>query len=100
MCATGSLATEFFNNTAVTVAFFPVMHALAERLLLALMAVGLAATNAFMLPISTPVNALLYGGVKHVSLKIMAASGLLLDFISALAMALFLAQVIPWYYGL
>lgn len=104
MCFTTTLTTEFFNNTAVTVAFFPVMHALAERLLLppllALMAVGLAATNAFMLPISTPVNALLYGGVKHVSLKTMAASGLLLDFISALAMALFLAQVIPWYYGL
>ncbi|MDZ7359310.1 MAG: SLC13 family permease [candidate division KSB1 bacterium] len=104
MCFTTTLATEFFHNTAVTVAFFPVMHALAERLLLspllALMAVGLAATNAFMLPISTPVNALLYGGVKHVSLKTMAASGLLLDFISALAMALFLAQVIPWYYGL
>ncbi|MDZ7343850.1 MAG: SLC13 family permease, partial [candidate division KSB1 bacterium] len=95
ICFTTTLTTEFFNNTAVTVAFFPVMHALAERLLLspllALMAVGLAATNAFMLPISTPVNALLYGGVKHVSLKIMAASGLLLDFISALAMALFLA---------
>ncbi|MCK6559957.1 anion permease [candidate division KSB1 bacterium] len=104
MCFTTTLATEFFNNTAVTVAFFPVMHALAERLLLppllALMAVGLAATNAFMLPISTPVNALLYGGVKHVSLKTMAASGLLLDFISAIWMALFLAQVIPWYYGL
>jgi hypothetical protein len=30
----------------------------------------------------------------------MAASGLLLDFISALGIAFFLAQVIPWYYFL
>ena len=104
LCFFTTMATEFFSNTSVSVVLFPVVHALATSFginpLVALMAVGLASTNAFMTPIGTPVNALLFGGVKNVSLPIMLASGLLLNIISAIWMSAFLEYVIPWYYGL
>ncbi len=99
-----TLATELLSNTTVSLVFFPIVHALALALnlppLAALLGVGLASTNAFMLPIATPANALIYGGVKHISLKTMIASGLVMNLISSLWLALFLGHVIPWYYGL
>lgn len=104
VCFITTMATEFLSNTAVVVVFFPLVHGLAVSLglepMVALMAISLASTNAFMLPLGTPVNALLYGGVKNVSLPLMAASGLVLNLISALWMSGFLEYVIPWYYDL
>ncbi len=99
-----TLTTELLSNTTVSLVFFPIVHALALALnlppLAALLGVGLASTNAFMLPIATPANALIYGGVKHISLKTMIASGFVMNLISSFWLALFLSRVIPWYYGL
>ncbi len=98
-----TLATEPLSNTTVSVVLFPLVHELASSLglnpLVALIAVGLASTNAFMLPIATPANALIYGGVKHVSLPLMIVSGFLMNLMSSLCLAVFLRYVIPWYYG-
>lgn len=99
-----TMVTEFVSNTTVALVLFPLVHALALSLnlnpLACFLAVGLASTNAFMTPVGTPVNALLYGGVKNVSLAMMVASGFLLNFISAVWMALALSYWIPKYYGL
>jgi sodium-dependent dicarboxylate transporter 2/3/5 len=99
-----TLATELLSNTTVSLVFFPIVHALALALhlppLAALLGVGLASTNAFMLPIATPANALIYGGVKNISLKTMIASGLVMNLISSFWLAIFLGYVIPRYYGL
>lgn len=104
LCFITTMSTEAFSNTAIAVVLFPLVHSLAVHLglnpMVALMAVGLASTNAFMLPLGTPVNALLYGGVRNVSLGVMAGAGLALNFMSALCMAGFLEYLIPWYYGL
>lgn len=104
LCLITTMSTEALSNTAVAVVLFPLIHGLALSLdlnpLVAMMAIGLASTNAFMLPLGTPVNALLYGGVKNLSLATMATSGFMLNVISALWMAGFLEYVIPWYYGL
>ncbi len=99
-----TMVTEFVSNTTVALVLFPFVHALALSLnlnpLVAFLAVGLASTNAFMTPIGTPVNALLYGGVKNVSLLMMIASGFLLNFTSAVWMAIALGYWVPRYYGL
>ena len=99
-----TMSTEVFSNTTVSVVLFPLVYSLATSLglnpLVAMMAVGLASTNAFMLPIATPVNALAFGGVKNVSLPTMVVSGFLLNLTSSFWMAIFLSFVVPWYYGL
>ncbi len=99
-----TMATEPLSNTTVSLVLFPLVHALAASFglnpLVALLAVGLASTNAFMLPIATPANALIYGGVKHVFLPTMIAAGFLMNLISSSLLAIFLRYVIPWYYGL
>ena len=58
--------TEITSNTATTAAFLPVMVALAEQVameppLLLLVPTTLAASCAFMLPVATPPNAVIYG---------------------------------------
>lgn len=99
-----TMLTEFISNTPVALALFPLFHSLAVTLdlipLIALMTVGVASTNAFMLPIATPVNALIFGEIKNVSLRTMVFAGFLLNIASAFGIAIFLSDVIPWYYGL
>jgi sodium-dependent dicarboxylate transporter 2/3/5 len=74
--------TELTSNTATAAAFLPVMAALAagigrNPLLLAVPTV-LAASCAFMLPVATPPNAIVYGS-GMVTIPQMARAGLLLN---------------------
>lgn len=98
-----TMVTEIVSNTTVALVLFPLVHALALSLnldpMVAFLTVGLASTNAFMTPIGTPVNALLFGGVKNVSLAMMLTSGFLLNFLSAILLALALGYWVPHYYG-
>lgn len=82
--------TELTSNTASAAAFLPVVAALAlgigaDPLLLAL-PTALAASCAFMLPVATPPNAIVYG-TGRLTIPQMAAAGLWLN--------LFFAAVIP-----
>lgn len=82
--------TELTSNTASAAAFLPVVAALAigigaDPLLLAL-PTALAASCAFMLPVATPPNAIVYGTGK-LSIPQMATAGLWLN--------LFFAALIP-----
>ena len=74
--------TELTSNTATTAAFLPVLAALAlglgqNPLLLTIPAV-LGASCAFMLPVATPPNAIVYGSGR-VSIPQMSKAGILLN---------------------
>ena len=74
--------TEITSNTAATSMMIPVLLAIAQRLgvdpLPMILCVTLAASNAFMLPVSTPPNAIVYGA-GHVRLGEMIRTGAVLD---------------------
>src|SRR5690606_37493722 len=74
--------TELTSNTATAAAFLPVLGSLAvgigqDPLLLAVPA-ALAASCAFMLPVATPPNAIVYGS-GHVTIPEMARGGVYLN---------------------
>jgi sodium-dependent dicarboxylate transporter 2/3/5 len=74
--------TELTSNTATTATFLPVMAALAitlgENPLLLAVPAALAASCAFMLPVATPPNAIVFGA-GHLSVPQMARAGFLLN---------------------
>ena len=80
--ATVVFLTELTSNTATTAAFMPVMASVAlgigqNPMLLAVPA-ALAASCAFMLPVATPPNAIVYGSEK-LSIPQMARAGVWLN---------------------
>ncbi|MFQ5677830.1 MAG: SLC13 family permease [Gemmatimonadota bacterium] len=78
------LITELTSNTATAAAFLPVVAAVAIRVgwdpLLLTVPAALAASCAFMLPVATAPNAIVYG-THHVSIPQMARAGLLLNLV-------------------
>jgi sodium-dependent dicarboxylate transporter 2/3/5 len=74
--------TELTSNTATTAAFLPVMAALAislgENPLLLVAPAALAASCAFMMPVATPPNAIVFGS-GHLTVPQMARAGILLN---------------------
>jgi sodium-dependent dicarboxylate transporter 2/3/5 len=74
--------TELTSNTATTATFLPVVAALAltlgENPLLLAVPAALAASCAFMLPVATPPNAIVFGA-GHLSVPQMARAGFLLN---------------------
>jgi sodium-dependent dicarboxylate transporter 2/3/5 len=94
--------TELTSTTATTAAFLPVMASVAlgigQNPLLLVVPVTLAASAAFMLPVATPPNAIVYGS-GHVSIPQMARTGIWLNLAFTLlltAMSYFLVQ---WAFG-
>ncbi|MFT5539827.1 MAG: sodium-dependent dicarboxylate transporter 2/3/5 [Alphaproteobacteria bacterium] len=74
--------TELTSNTATTATFLPVVAALAlslgENPLLLAVPAALAASCAFMMPVATPPNAIVFG-TGHLSVPQMARAGFLLN---------------------
>ncbi len=74
--------SEFASNTAITAAFLPVVAALAGTSgrdpMLPALATAMAASAGFMLPVSTPPNAIVYG-TGRITVGRMATAGGLLD---------------------
>jgi len=85
------LLTELTSNTATAAAFLPVAGALAigigENPLLLVVPTALAASCAFMMPVATPPNAIVYGSGR-VSIPEMARAGLLLNLLFITAITL------------
>ncbi len=77
-----SMLTEVTSNTAVTSMMVPVVISIALETganpVIPAITTALAASMAFMLPVSTPPNALVFG-TGYVRLKDMARTGLVLD---------------------
>lgn len=76
------LLTELTSNTATTAALLPVVGAFAASAglspLVVATAVALAASSAFMLPVATPPNAIVFGS-GHIALSQMMRAGALLN---------------------
>jgi len=76
--------TELTSNTATAAAFLPLVASIAvgmgENPLLLTVPAALAASCAFMLPVATPPNAIVYGS-GYVTLPQMARAGLWLNLI-------------------
>src|SRR5690606_6693510 len=74
--------TELTSNTATAAAFLPVMAALAlgigENPLLLVIPAVIGASCAFMLPVATPPNAIVYGS-SFISIQQMARAGFVLN---------------------
>ena len=83
--------TELTSNTATTEMLLPVLAGLAIKLevnpLIFMLPATLSASLAFMLPVATPPNAIVFGTNK-ISIKEMAKAGLLLNFIGAIVVCL------------
>jgi sodium-dependent dicarboxylate transporter 2/3/5 len=82
--------TEFTSNTATAAAFIPLLAALAlslgENPLLLTVPAALASSMAFMLPVATPPNALVFAS-GHVTIPQMARQGLWLNLLSVVVIS-------------
>jgi solute carrier family 13 (sodium-dependent dicarboxylate transporter), member 2/3/5 len=92
------LLTELTSNTATAAAFLPVAGALAvgsdlAPLLLAA-PVALAASSAFMLPVATPPNAIVFGS-GHVTLPQMMRAGIYLNVVGVIVITTALMLLAP-----
>ena len=90
------LLTELTSNTATTAAFLPIMASVAvgvgQNPYLLVVPAALAASCAFMLPVATPPNAIVYGS-EVLSIPEMARAGAVLN-------ALFIVLITAVAYGL
>lgn len=90
--------TELTSNTATTAAFLPVVAAVGvaaglDPLTLAVPA-ALAASCAFMLPVATPPNAVVYGS-GLITVPQMIRAGLMLNLIGIVVIALLAPILVP-----
>jgi solute carrier family 13 (sodium-dependent dicarboxylate transporter), member 2/3/5 len=92
-------ATELMSNTATAAAFLPIAGSLAlgadVPALPIVVAVGLAASCAFMLPVGTLPNALVFG-TGHIALSQMLRAGFILSLIGAGVIAAGIALAAPF----
>jgi solute carrier family 13 (sodium-dependent dicarboxylate transporter), member 2/3/5 len=97
--------TELTSNTATAAAFLPLVASLAlalgENPLVLLVPAALAASCAFMLPVATPPNAIIYGS-GHVTVPQMARAGIWLNilFTALIALVVYTLVLIAFGVGL
>lgn len=95
--------TEVTSNTATASLLLPIMGALAVAMhihpLATMIAVAVAASYAFMLPVATPPNAIVFSS-REITIPQMAKAGLALNLIGALLITLFVVFVLPLAFGI
>lgn len=97
------MLTELTSNTATAATFLPVIGAVAVSLgqnpLLLLVPTALAANCAYMMPVGTPPNAIVFGS-GQVTLPQMAKAGVLLNVLLVPLILAVLWVLGPWVFGL
>ena len=92
--------TELTSNMATTATFLPVVAALAIQSefdpILVTAAVALAASCAFMLPVATPPNAIIFGS-GLIKVPQMAKAGFLLNVLGIIVVSLVAAISVPYF---
>lgn len=95
--------TEMTSNTASTAAFLPILASVAiglgENPLLLAIPTAMGASCAFMLPVATPPNAIVYGSDK-ITIPQMSKAGLWLNFLFIGLISLAALTVISWFFGI
>lgn len=90
--------TEVTSNTATSSIVLPIMLVLAEAMRVhpfgLMMAAVIAASFAFMLPVATPPNAIVFGS-RHVTIPQMVRAGFLLNLIGIALITVFVYFVLP-----
>ena len=93
--------TELMSNVALCVIFLPVVLGIADGLnippLMLAIPVTLASSYAFMMPVSTPPNAIVYSS-GYISMKQMVKAGFILNIISIIILMILSQTLIPWVY--
>lgn len=87
VCLTITFLTELTSNTATTEMILPILAAVAVAMrvnpLMLMVPATLAASQAFMMPVATPPNAIVFGS-QRVSIAEMARGGLLINLIGTI----------------
>lgn len=95
--------TEITSNTATASLVLPVMGAFALAVdlhpLYLMVAVAVAASYAFMLPVATPPNAIVFSS-RQISMRQMARAGLWLNLVGVLLITLFVLFLLPQIFDL
>ena len=88
-----SILTEFTSNTATTFLLLPILSLFADtnriELTVLLLPFILSASCAFMMPIATPPNAIVYSN-NSFKIKFMVKNGLVMNFTSILTIAVYI----------
>jgi sodium-dependent dicarboxylate transporter 2/3/5 len=91
--------TEVMSNVALTTIFIPVVLGIAQGLHLEPLGIAipvtLAASCAFMMPISTPPNAIVFASGR-IKIKQMMQAGILLNLMSVIILAIAAFTIIKW----
>jgi sodium-dependent dicarboxylate transporter 2/3/5 len=94
--------TEITSNTAVTSMMVPIVISIAMRTgenpVALAVAAAMSASMAFMLPVATPPNALVFS-TGHIQLRDMVRGGLILDVIGWMLTVLVIVVVADWLFG-
>jgi len=94
--------TELMSNVALVAIFAPVMAGIAtgldQNLLHFIIPIAMASSCAFMLPMATPPNAIVFAS-GYIQVKEMAKAGAVLNIISILILIGFMAWVIPFVFS-
>jgi solute carrier family 13 (sodium-dependent dicarboxylate transporter), member 2/3/5 len=94
--------TELMSNVALATLYLPVVIAIAEGLgmnpLLLSIPVAMAASCAFMMPISTPPNAIVFSS-GHIRMNQMIRTGFILNIISVMILLFAAFSIIKWVFG-
>jgi solute carrier family 13 (sodium-dependent dicarboxylate transporter), member 2/3/5 len=95
--------TEITSNTATATMMFPIMAALAAALNIhpysLMVAAGLAASCAFMLPVATPPNAVVFGS-GYIKMGDMVKAGVWLNLISIVFITILIYFFMPLVWGI
>ena len=95
--------TEITSNTATTAAFLPILASTAigmgQNPMMFIIPATIAASCAFMLPVATPPNAIIYGSGK-VSIPQMAKAGFWLNIIISIILTLASYFFFAWVFGI
>lgn len=93
--------TELLSNVALVVVFIPVIGAVAQAMnidpVVMCIPVTLAASSGFMLPMSTPPNAIVFSS-GHLSVATMMRAGVWLNLLSIVLMTIFGKLVVPLFF--
>jgi sodium-dependent dicarboxylate transporter 2/3/5 len=85
--------TELTSNTPTAATFLPILYGVAQSMdvdpMLLLVPATLAATCAFMLPVATPPNAIVFGS-GHIEIRSMVKAGLWLNLLSIVLISLWM----------
>jgi sodium-dependent dicarboxylate transporter 2/3/5 len=101
-CALIVLLTEFTSNTATAAAFLPILAAVAvatgHHPMLLVVPAAMASSCAFLLPVATPPNAIVYGS-NMLTIPQMIRAGLLLEILFLPLITLLAYSLLPIVFG-